>query len=49
MTCSLQLGEIFSANQGYVMCGRAQTIKQVFIPDKFEPNKIYTSKRKTTG
>ena len=44
MTCSLQLGEIFSANQGYVRCGRAQTIKQVFIPDKFEPNKIYTSK-----
>ena len=33
MTCSLHLGEIFQANQGYVMCGRAQTINQVFIPD----------------
>ena len=43
MTCSLHLGEIFQANQGYVMCGRAQTINQVFIPDGFDPTKIYTS------
>ena len=43
MTCSLHLREIFQANQGYVMCGRAQTINQVFIPDNFEADKIYTS------
>ena len=47
MTCSLRLNECWGANQAYVMCGRAQTLNQVFIPDTcgegLEVDKIYTS------
>ena len=39
------IASVFEEAQGYVMLSRVQELKQVYIIDKFDPKKIYPSKK----
>ena len=43
LTVNLDLNSVFTSCQAYVMLGRVQALSQLFIIDKFDPDKIHTS------
>ncbi|MCS5660527.1 MAG: hypothetical protein NZ842_09030, partial [Dehalococcoidia bacterium] len=47
-TVSLDISEVFTHAQAYVMLGRAQNMEQVYIIDKVDPKKIYCSEAALT-
>ena len=47
MTITVDLRDVFEGAQGYVMLGRPEELKQLFIVDKLDPKKLYSDKRVT--
>ena len=45
MTVAYDIDSIFEEGQGYVMLSRVQELKQVYFVDKFNPEKLYPSKK----
>ena len=45
MTVAYDIESIFEEGQGYVMLSRVQELKQVYLVDKFNPEKLYPSQK----
>ena len=45
MTTTVDVRNVFEGAKGYVMLGRPEELKQLFIVDKLDPKKLYSDKR----